>query len=631
MAPDGKPIPVPTRTNRDTLIWCEPYLLKIPYGFADRKSTHSVGPVRFRALNKKTFLPSLKGRVVCQLLMRSHPERHFGLRCLLNSESTKPLKTGSPLDLLENSTYRMLWSATLVSNLGTLVQTVGAGWMMTSIATSPVQVALVAASNTLPVMLFALPAGALADSFDRRKLMLFAQGFMFLVSIGLTVAAWFDVLTPWSLLAFTFLIGCGTALNNPAWQSSVRDIVPRESVPSAVLLNSMGFNLMRSVGPAFGGFLVSVAGAALAFAVNAGSYIFLLAALFFWRRPVAEKTLPREPFMLALSAGVRYVGMSPKLLRVLSRGFVFGLGAVAVLALLPLIAKNILAGTAVTYGLLLGFYGAGAIAGALSSLKLRASFDNEHIVRGCFVAMALSLFALSQSTSLVIDCLVLTVAGASWLLALSLFNVTVQLSTPRWVVGRALAIYQSCVFGGMALGSWLWGGFADAHGSPASLAIAGGLLVAGAAIGFFFHLPDAGGDELDPLGRFREPELRLDLKTRSGPIMVMVDYEIDQKDVPRFLALMADRRRIRIRDGARQWALLRDLENPDIWTETYHVATWIEYVRHNERRTKGDGEVTQKLRELHKGEGPIHVHRMIERQTVPLTDDMPLKPYTADQ
>ncbi len=540
------------------------------------------------------------------------------------------MKTGSPLDLLENGTYRMLWSATLVSNLGTLVQTVGAGWLMTSIATSPVQVALVAASNTLPVMLFALPAGALADSFDRRTLMISAQLFMFFISVGLTLAAWFDVLTPWSLLAFTFLIGCGTALNNPAWQSSVRDIVPRESVPSAVLLNSMGFNLMRSVGPAFGGFIVSVAGVALAFAVNAASYVFLLAALFVWRRPPPEARLPREPFLLALSAGIRYVGMSPNLLRVLSRGFLFGFGAVAVLALLPLIAREILAGTAITYGLLLGSYGVGAIAGALSSLKLRSMFDNEHIVRGGFLAVAVALMVLSVSDNLVVDCLVLTIAGAGWLLALSLFNVTVQLSTPRWVVGRALAIYQSCVFGGMAMGSWVWGGLAEAHGSPASLAIAAVLLLAGAAVGLFFQLPEVGGDELDPLGRFREPELRLDLKTRSGPIMVMVDYEIAQKDVPRFLALMADRRRIRIRDGARQWALLRDLENPDIWTETYHVATWIEYVRHNERRTKGDAEVSEKLRALHKGEGPIRVHRMIERQTVPRTDDMPLKPYTEE-
>ena len=291
-----------------------------------------------------------------------------------------------------------------------------------------------------------------------------------------------------------------------------------------------------------------------------------------------------------------------------------------------MIAREILAGTAVTYGLLLGSYGVGAIAGALSSLKLRSMFDNEHIVRGGFIAVAAALIVLSLSESLVVDCLVLTVAGAGWLLALSLFNVTVPLSTPRWVVGRALAIYQSCVFGGMALGSWLWGGLAESHGSPTSLAAAAVLLLAGAAVGFFYQLPEVGGDELDPLGRFREPELRLDLKTRSGPIMVMVDYEIAQNDVPRFLALMADRRRIRIRDGARQWALLRDLENPDIWTETYHVPTWTDYIRHHHRRVKSDAEVTDRLNALHKGAEPPRVHRMIERQTVPRRDDMALKP-----
>lgn len=536
--------------------------------------------------------------------------------------------TGSPLALLKNPTYRTLWAATMVSNLGTLIQTVGAGWMMTSIATSPVQVALVAGSNTLPIMLFSVPAGALADSFDRRRIMLTAQLFMFAISIGLAVFAWRDWLTPWTLLAFTFLIGCGTALHNPSWQSSVRDIVPRDDVPSAVLLNSMGFNLMRSIGPALGGFLVSVAGAALAFAANAASYILLIFALIFWRREKAARELPREPFLLAVSAGVRYVAMSPNLIRVLVRAFLFGFGAVAILALLPIVARDTLQGTAVTYGILLGCYGIGAIGGALTSLKLRSMFDNEHIVRGGFMAVAFAVFVLAISENLIIDGLVLLIAGAGWLVSLSLFNVTVQLSTPRWVVGRALAIYQSCVFGGMALGSWIWGGFADSHSPGVALAIAGGALVLGAAVGLRYVLPETAGDELDPLGRFREPELRLDLRQRSGPIMVMVDYEIDSADVPVFLETMAARRRIRIRDGARQWALLRDLENPDIWTETYHVATWIEYVRHNERRTKGDAEVTDKLRALHRGDHPVRVHRMIERQTVPRYDDAPLKPFS---
>lgn len=521
----------------------------------------------------------------------------------------------------------MLWMATLVSNLGTLIQTVGAGWMMTSISTSSMQVALVQASSTLPIMLFSLPAGALADAIDRRKLMLAAQAFMFATSVALAVCTWMNLITPWTLLAFTFALGCGTALHNPSWQSSMGDLVAKKELPSAVLLNSMGFNLMRSVGPAIGGFLVSAAGAAVAFAANALSYPFLILALLFWRRPPSESSLPREAFGPAISAGIRYVAMSPNLVSVMIRSFLYGLSAVVVLALLPLVARDLIAGTAVTYGLLLGCYGFGAILGALSSLSLRARFNNEKIVSASFVAMAGAVVVLAMSSSLAIDCLVLLVAGASWVLALSLFNVTVQLSTPRWVVGRAMALYQTATFGGMASGSWLWGVIAESEGVSISLLWAAGTLVVGALAGLRLPIPEFGTADLDPLGTFSEPELRIDLRQRSGPIMVMVDYEIGQEDVPAFLTAMADRRRIRIRDGARQWALLRDLENPDIWTETYHVATWIEYVRHNQRRTKDDAEVTARLHRLHKGKGPIHVHRMIERQTVPLKDDMPLKNY----
>jgi hypothetical protein len=210
-------------------------------------------------------------------------------------------------------------------------------------------------------------------------------------------------------------------------------------------------------------------------------------------------------------------------------------------------------------------------------------------------------------------------------MALSLFNVTVQLSTPRWVVGRAMSLYQASTFGGMALGAWLWGLVAEAQGTGNALLVVAAALLASAAAGVWLRMPQPPELDLDPLGRFSEPELRLDLRQRSGPIMVMVDYSIAQEDVPEFLSLMAARRRIRIRDGARAWALLRDLENPETWTESYHVATWVEYVRHNERRTKSDADVTDRLRAIHRGPASPVVHRMIERQTVPSHDDTPLK------
>ncbi len=531
----------------------------------------------------------------------------------------------SPLAPFRHATFRALWTATLASNLGGLVQTVAAGWMMTMISNSDDMVALVQAATTLPIMIFSLAAGALADNFDRRNIMLVAQILMMAVSACLAIFAVAGWLTPWLLLAFTFFIGCGTALHNPSWQASMGDIVPREDLSGAVTLNSMSYNLMRSVGPAIGGMIVAVAGAATAFALNAVSYIALIVALIRWKPQRPASTLPRETFGSAMSAGLRYIAMSPNLLKVLFRSFVFGLSAVSALALLPLVTRDLVEGGAFSYGVILGCFGAGAIAGAFSNAHVRERWRNETIVRGAFLVFAASVTALAYSRQMWLSCLLLMPAGACWVLTLSLFNVTVQLSTPRWVVGRALSIYQTATFGGMAAGSWLWGVIADAHGTDSALITAGAVMVLGAATGLRYKLPEFGTLNLDPLGRFNEPQLRLDLRPRSGPIMIMVDYEIAQQDIGAFLDQMAIRRRIRIRDGARQWALLRDLENPSIWTETYHVPTWVEYVRHNQRRTFADADSYEKLLALHRGKNPPRVHRMIERQTVPIRDDLPLK------
>ena len=533
----------------------------------------------------------------------------------------------SPLAPFQYGTFRALWSATLFSNLGGLVQTVGAGWMMATIARSDDMVALVQASTTLPVMIFSVAAGALADNFDRRRIMLTAQVLLLLVSVVLAVSAYLGILTPWMLLGFTFLIGCGGALHNPSWQASMGDIVPRADLPAAVALNSMSFNLMRSIGPAIGGAIVAVAGAAFAFIFNAFSYCALILALWRWQPQIAKSTLPREALGPAMVAGLRYVSMSPNLLKVMFRGFLFGLSAIVILALLPLVARDLVQGTALTYGIMLGFFGIGAIGGALSSARLRELLGNEWLVRSAFAAFAVSCLLLSVSRSIWMSCVFLLPAGLSWVLALSLFNVTVQLSTPRWVVGRALALYQTATFGGMAAGSWLWGAVADEFGVPGALMAAAGVLLFGALVGFLLPQPEFESLNLDPLNRFSEPKLRLDLRSRSGPIMIMVDYKIAQEDVPAFLAAMALRRRIRIRDGARQWALLRDLENPETWTESYHVPTWVEYVRHNQRRTQSDAEVSERLLALHKGATAPLVHRMIERQTVSIHDDMPLKAH----
>lgn len=522
----------------------------------------------------------------------------------------------SPLAPFKHDIFRTIWIASLASNFGGLIQTVGAAWLMTSISSSANMVALVQASTSLPIMMFSLVSGALADNFDRRRIMLVAQCFMLTVSVLLTVCAYLGIITPWLLLLFTFLIGCGTALNNPSWQASVGDMVPRDDLPAAVALNSMGFNITRSVGPAIGGVIVATAGAAAAFAANSLSYFAILFALVRWRREVTMSPLPRETLGRAITAGLRYVVMSPNIGKVLVRGFLFGLSASAILALLPLVARDLVQGGPLTYGLMLGAFGLGAIGGALLSARLREMMSSEAIVRLAFGGFALSTLVIAFSPYAWLSCLMLLASGASWVLALSLFNTTVQLSAPRWVVGRALSLYQTMTFGGIAGGSWLWGTTAELYGATNALIVSCLLMLAGAVIGLRLPLPEFKSLNLDPLNRFNEPLLELDLKPRSGPIVIMIDYEIDDADIPEFLETMAERRRIRIRDGAGHWALMRDLEIPTTWTETYHVPTWVEYVRHNQRRTQADASVGDKLTALHRGAAPPRVHRMIERQTI---------------
>jgi MFS family permease len=527
----------------------------------------------------------------------------------------------SALSPFRHPIFRAVWLASLASNFGSLIESVGAAWLMTSLGASAGMIALVQASTTLPIMLFSLAAGAIADNFDRRRLMLTAQVFLLIVSIGLTLVTYLGLVTPWLLLLFTFLVGCGTALNGPAWQSLVGEMVPRPDLPGAIALNSMGYNVARSVGPAIGGFIVAAAGAFGAFAANAVSYIGLIAVLARWRPEAPPRVLPPESLGTAMAAGLRYVAMSPNISLVLVRGAIFGLAAIAVQALMPLIARDLVHGGPLTFGLLLGAFGAGAVCGALLIARLRRALSIEAIVRLGFIGFAICVIGAGLSSSAILTMVAMVFGGGSWVAALSSFNVTVQLSAPRWVVGRALALYQMATFGGMACGSWIWGEIAERYGVTEALLMAGLVLVAGAAFGLRYALPELKSLNLDPLSRWKEPEVALDIRPRSGPIVVTIEYIIREPDVIAFLEVMAQRRRVRRRDGARHWTLLRDLESPELWLERYHTPTWLEYVRHNQRPTHADAAIIERLRSLHQGSEPPRVHRMIERPTGWLTPD----------
>ncbi|PIL19565.1 hypothetical protein P775_13660 [Puniceibacterium antarcticum] len=499
------------------------------------------------------------------------------------------------------------------SNFGGLVQAVGASWLMTSLSDSPQEVALVQASTALPIMIFSLMAGAIADNLDRRRVMLFAQVYMVITSMLLAWFAWNDWLSPWGLLAFTFAIGCGTALNNPAWQASVGDMVPRNALPGAVALNSMGFNIARSVGPAIGGAIVAAAGAAGAFLTNAVSYVALIAVLLRWKPDTKPRALPRERIGTAMAAGLRYVAMSPNIRIVLVRSCVFGAAAAAIPALMPVVARDLITGGPLTYGILLGAFGIGAVGGALTSGRLRARLTSEKIVRLGSLALVIGGIGTGLSHSMWLSVPALMVAGSGWVLALSTFNVTVQLSTPRWVVGRALSLYQMATFGGMAAGAWGFGSIAEADSVTTALLCAAALQAVGGVLGFVLPLPHSGEEDLEPLDRLGEPETEVPIHARSGPIVINIEHRIAETNIPAFMRVMNERRRICLRDGAKRWTLLRDLAEPELWIERYHVATWLEYIRDRERRTRADLDNFERIRALHIENHETRIHRMIER------------------
>jgi len=536
-------------------------------------------------------------------------------RAPLNTASANSEPAISALSPLRFPVFKAVWFASILSNLGGLIQSVGAAWLMTSIAESADMVALVQASVTLPIMLLSLIAGALADNVDRRKIMLGAQLFLLVVSVILSLCSWRGLITPWLLLLFTFLIGCGNAFMAPAWQASVGDMVPRAHLPGAVALNSMGFNMARSVGPAIGGAIVAALGAAAAFAVNAASYIGLITVLTRWRPTPSSRLLPPETLGAAAAAGVRYVSMSPAIRTVLARSALFGVGASSILALLPLVAKILIAGGPLTYGLLLGAFGIGAIAGAVGSTRLRQIMSTEVLVRWASLGFAVAAAVMSVSHQLLLTMAMLLIAGAGWVLALSTFNVAVQLSAPRWVVARSLSLYQMAAFGGMAFGSWLWGAIVAAENLTVSLLVSAMVSLLCAVLGRWLPLAQAEELDLAPLRAWKEPATAVPVDSRSGPIVIIIEYIIDDADIVEFLHVMAERRRIRRRDGAFNWTLSRDLANPRLWVERYHTPTWLDYVRHNSRMTQEDAVVPERLRALHRSDHPPVVRRLIERQT----------------
>ncbi len=509
--------------------------------------------------------------------------------------------------------FRKLWIASLGSNFGTLIQTVGAAWLMTTLVHSSDMVAFVQAATALPIMLLSVPAGAIADIWDRRHVMLLAQVISLIAAAAMTLLAWRGGLSPWSLLGFTFLLGCGSALYGPAWQSSVGEQVPVVHLPAAVALNALGFNLARTVGPALGGAIVAAMGAQGAFLINTCSYVGLIAVLATWRRPQPAATLPPESIGAAIGAGLRYARLSPAIRTVLVRSAVFGFLSSSLWATVPLIARDRLGGGPLTYGLLLGAFGAGAVLAALASTGLRHQRGNEVVATMASVTFGIVTCAMALSASLWLSVPAMAAAGGAWVLSFSTFNVITQMSSPRWVVGRTLAFYQTGVFGGIAAGAWAFGTCAEYLSLEAGL-LAGGLALLGTPlVARRWPLQAAGLADVGPPRVPGEGMTGPAIDPDAGPIVVSIEYRIAPQDESAFVAAAHELGRTRRRDGARRWSLMQDLGDPSRFVERYQAVTWLEHLRHGQRATAADEAVRARVQALHQGPEPPRLRYLLAR------------------
>lgn len=509
--------------------------------------------------------------------------------------------------------FRALWIAALASHIGAAVQTIGASWTMTLLAPSPHMVALVSTAAMLPIVILALPAGALADNMNRGTLMLISQVIGAGAAATLAVLSFTANVTPAVLLALTAVVGAAVALHQPAWQASIGDFVPHKQLPAAVALNVLAFNTARSVGPALGGAILAVTSPSATFLLNAVSFAGLIAVLASRPLPRIERRHPPERILAAMTAGVRFVAMSAQLKRIYLRGGTFGFGASALQSLLPLLALQRLDGGPISYGALMGAIGSGSFIGAILAARLRAAMGGNRLLGLSIVVYAISAFVLAYSQQLWLSFPWAFVAGSAWIFVLTTTRTAVQLCSPRWVVGRTVALGQVAGFGCMALGSAVWGAIGSAVGVTMALTMSGAFLLASIALHRLVPLPTVEAAELTGHPPAKIPEPRIAIDHRTGPVVIKIEYAVRSDDVREFLLLMSELGRTRRRNGATHWSLHQDIDAPEMWVEQVESPTWIDHVRRLDRYTGADRALAARAAAFRTKTGR-QVRRMVVRQ-----------------
>jgi MFS family permease len=529
---------------------------------------------------------------------------------------SKP-ETASLWRPLRTPIFRQLLAADVVSDVGTFMQGVGSAWLMVSLGASPLYVALTQTAATLPFFLFALPAGAIGDIADRRKLILFTEVWMVAAAVGLALATCTGTVTPWLLLALTFALSAGDAFETPSWRALLPELVRQEDLAAASALNGIEFNIARAVGPALAGGLIAVAGVGAAFLVNVVSFLGVIVVVARWKRPARARTAPAETLRGATVAAIRYVRNVPAIRTLVFRSGIVMFCASAPFALLPTVARSVSA-SPIAYGLLLGAFGAGAVGGALAMQAARARWSTEGVVSIAVIVLGTTMMAMATLHNLAALMLVMLVSGGAWITFISLANALVQALAPDWVRARVLAIFMLITQGGLAAGSAWWGTVGSRAGVDAALFWAGLATLATTVLRFVARLPESTVD-VSPWNHWRMPVIVADAAPdlEQGPVLVTVEYHVDARQAAPFLQAMSKYERVRRRDGPSRWGIYRDLEQAGVYLETFLVTSWAEHLRQHERLTRGDDEILQRVRSHTVGEPRIRhlIHAMNDKRS----------------
>jgi len=523
---------------------------------------------------------------------------------------------------LKHKTFAALWLAALVSNIGTWMHEVGAGWLMTELTSDPLMVSLVAASTSLPVFLFVLIAGALADILDRRKYLLIVQGVMLAFASGLTLATWMGVMTPWLLLFFTFAIGTGAAFMMPAWDAIIPEVVPKPDLPQAIALGSIGINAARAVGPAIAGFIIAQSGTYAVFALNTVSFIGVIIALYAWKRDVPDKGMAPERFVGALKAGLRFTCYTKPLQIVLARSALFFVPAIGLVALLPLYVREVLSADAQVLGYLQGSMGIGAILTAFVMPRLKRFLSLDQLLLVAAIILTGAFLILGFFPSVILACLALFAGGMAWITAFSLLRVKAQQSVPNWVRARAMSIMMMVSFGAMTLGSALWGQSAvyldlqKTYMAMAASCIVLALCALPLSLSRLSQEDFDQGETFDHHDHFTVQPL-----AEEGPIQVSIEYNVQEAARDVFLTHIQDLARVRRRNCAYRWHLFQDLEQRGIvYLEQFLIESWAEHERQHARTSKDDKAIHDAVFAcLQNGEKPVirhYLHYNLTQRTI---------------